>query len=336
VKIERPQRVAVFRALQLGDMLCAVPALRALRRGLPRSEIVLIGLPWAAEFARRFHDYLDGFIAFPGFPGLPEQPPRIRDLPAFLSEVHARHFDLALQMHGSGEVTNAIVELLGAKEAAGFYSPGHYIPASGMFFPYSNSLHEVERQLRLVELLGFPAQGTELQFPTLPDDTEDLPDLIEPGRPYVCLHPGSRSMERRWPPERFAAVGDALAAEGYQVVATGAENEIPITRALAADMSAPVLDLAGKTSLGGLAALLRGAKLLVSNDTGVVHIAAALNVPRVIIASDSNTARWAPLNKERQCVISAQQPERIDERLVLERATSLLQRDSELTGAGKS
>src|SRR4051794_29268472 len=93
-----PRRIAIFRALQLGDLLCTVPALRALRAALPRAEIVLIGLPWAESFISRFDRYLDRFIEFPGYPGLPERPPRVDRIPAFLEAVRREQFDLALQM----------------------------------------------------------------------------------------------------------------------------------------------------------------------------------------------------------------------------------------------
>src|ERR1041385_9002513 len=93
-----PKQIIVFRALKLGDMLHAVPALRALKTAFSHSRITLIGLPWSEEFVRRFASYLDEFISFPGFPGLPEQVPDLPRLLSFLDEIQSRNVDLAFQM----------------------------------------------------------------------------------------------------------------------------------------------------------------------------------------------------------------------------------------------
>lgn len=154
-----PRRVAVLRALQLGDLLCAVPALRALRGGLPASEIVLIGLPWARAFVERYPAYLDGFREFPGWPGLPERRPNWGRISAFVARMRAERFDLVLQLHGSGLLTNAPARLFGGRRSAGFYPPGTVPPDPESFMPYPEEGLEVHRLLRLVEFLGYPARG---------------------------------------------------------------------------------------------------------------------------------------------------------------------------------
>jgi ADP-heptose:LPS heptosyltransferase len=199
-------------------------------------------------------------------------------------------------MHGSGELTNPLAVLMGGAHTAGFYRPGNYCPDAERFFEWRDAEHEVRRWLRLVELLGMPSRGTELEFPLTDSDGREWRALGL--QDYACIHPGSQLPSRRWPPERFAEVGDALAAEGLRIVITGTAGEATLTKAVKGAMRHPALDLAGRTSLGALGALIAKAKLLVSNDTGVSHIAAALRTPSVVVACGSDPKRWAPLNRE--------------------------------------
>jgi len=296
----QPERIVVLRALQLGDLLCTVPAFRALRAEFPRAHIALAGLPWAASFVERFGRYVDEFIEFPGADGLPEQPARHEQLPGFLRQMQQRHFNVALQMHGSGYVVNDLIRLFRADVTAGFYPPSSVCPNPELFYPYPEQAPEVLRHLRLLEFLGIPLQGDELEFHMTQADFEVL-EAAEGSQllrraPYICMHPGARFPSRRWAPERFAAVADALCDRGFRIVLTGSAEETDLAMAVARQMQTLPLILAGRTTLGALAALLQDARLLISNDTGLSHLAAALRVPSVIIANGSNAQRWAPLN----------------------------------------
>lgn len=294
----QPQRIAVFRALQIGDMMVVVPALRALRHAYPQAHITLIGLPWAREFVRRF-GYCDELLEFPGLPGMPEREPDSAALPAFYAAARKRRFDLALQMHGSGELSNAVVTQLGARSVAGFRPADASRPAH--FLPWDARESELGRYLRLMRAIGVPLCGTHLEFPTAPAEYEAAAALLfrhlplAPA-PYVCVHPGSRLPSRRWPPERFAAVADVIAGWGYIVVLTGTQDEAAIVSQVQTMMQRPSVNLVGETTLGSFAALLRDASLVICNDTSTSHLACATRTPSVVISSGADAERWRPLD----------------------------------------
>lgn len=295
------QSILVFRALQVGDLLCAVPALRALRARFPVARITLVGLPWASQFARRFSAYIDDFLAFPGHPSLPEPAADLDGYAAFIDRVRAARADLAIQLHGSGELSNPLVQAFGARLNTGFTSRPQRDGAT--FFPYPERGHEAARWLSLVTLLGGERGDLALEFPVLEADEAELratglPAVLA-GRPYVCLHAGARDPARRWAVDGFAAVGDALAARGLAVVLTGSEVEQALAASVAARMRHPAVNAAGPLSLGAMAALMRDARLLVCNDTGVSHIAAGLRLPSVVVFTRDDAAhreRWAPMD----------------------------------------
>lgn len=291
------KRIGVFRALMLGDLLCAVPALRALRGAWPGAEIVLIGLPWARALAGRLAA-VDRFVEFPGYPGLPERDCDAAALPAFFDRLRAERFDLLVQLHGSGGIVNPMLARSGAR-LAGFFEPGAAGPPLAPGCPWPRTGHEIERLLALTDRLGCPRRGLHLEWPAADDDRLALArawPAAARGEPYACVHPGAQLPSRRWPPERFAAVADALAARGCRVVLTGTEAERPLVAAVRAAMRQPADELAGRTTLWTLGALVAGARLVVCNDTGLSHVAAAVGTPSVVVSSGADAARWRPLD----------------------------------------
>ena len=304
-----PERIAVFRALKLGDLLCAVPAFRALRRAFPQAHIALVSLPWASEFVARYAAYFDEFIPFPGWPGLPEQLLDPARTVAFLGEMQARRWDVVLQQQGNGTLVNAMLALFGAGMVGGFHPTNHperFAPDPGLFMPYPDHEHEVKRHVHLMAFLGLPTQGYDLEFPLTEVNGQSARHLLKihsltPGH-YVCMHVGGVS-GRRWPTEHFARVGDALAERGLRVVLTGTVAETSVIDEVRRQIRHPTVSVAGQTDLGTLAALLKQSALLVSNDTGVSHVAAACAVPSVVIFTSADPAEWAPLDHARHRVV---------------------------------
>ena len=305
----RVRSIAVLRALDLGDMLCAVPALRALRHGYSDARISLVGLPWAAAFAGRMHHLVDDFFEFPGHPALPERPADPAGGEQFLEQMRARRFDLAIQLHGSGEVTNRIVAEWRPRALAGL---SRHDPPPGQFAPWVEHLHEVEQCLRVIDALGLPRRGEHLEFRRTDGDAQEFDELAAAfpalGRPYAVVHGGAKWPSRRWPAWKFAAVAAALRADGLEVVLTGVASEATVTSEIASVAGAPVHDLAGRTSLGSFAEVLRHAALVVTNDTGASHVAVAVGTPSVVVSCGSDVARWAPLERARHITLAVDAP----------------------------
>jgi ADP-heptose:LPS heptosyltransferase len=181
--------------------------------------------------------------------------------------------------------------------------------------------------LRLMESLGAEPAGLHLEFPLSGDDEAELDttgvlkDLD--GTDYFCIHPGARQRDKCWPPQRFAEVADRLAAEfGLTPVLTGSASEADLTAEVAAHMHRKPVDAAAPISIGAMAALMRKARLLLCNDTGVSHIAAGLKLKSVVVFSKADIARWAPLDRHSHRCIWDPDAERAA--MVLQHARALL------------
>lgn len=276
------RKLAVLRANAIGDYIFALPALYALRRAYPHAQITLLGKPWHVDFLEGRPGPVDRVIAVPPSKGVnePADGEDQKALAQFFAHMQAEKFDLALQMHGGGRYSNPFVLKLGARYTAGMKTPDA-LPLD-RWMPYFYWQHEVSRLLEVASLVGALPVILEPHLDVTQRDLDESCQVVpQEAVPLVILHPGASDPRRRWPTEKFAAVGDALVRHGCRVAVVGvtAEREL-IDRVLAA-MREPALDLCGKLSLQGLAGLIRRARVVVANDSGPRHLAWAIGTPTV-------------------------------------------------------
>ncbi|MCW2534034.1 MAG: glycosyl transferase family 9, partial [Blastococcus sp.] len=265
----------VLRPLGLGDLLTGVPAIRAVRAAVPDHRLVLATTA-ALEPMAALIEAVDEV------------------LPA--RELELLHWtrpppELAVDLHGKGPASHVVVAELGPGRLLTFHSPGYPGPRW-----YADE-HEVHRWCRLVsEGLGVPADPDALDLA--------VPVAPPPVAGAAVVHPGAAFPGRRWPSGRFAAVARHLAAAGYDVRITGGPAEVGLARAVAAGAG---LDtdavLAGRTSPLELAAVVAAARVVVSGDTGVAHLATAYRRPSVVLFGPVSPALWGPPTRPQHVVL---------------------------------
>ena len=271
----------VLRALGVGDLLTAVPAIRAVRVGLPRHRLVLAAPAALGDLIA----LIGGVDAHLGADGLcplpwPGQGPTV-----------------AINLHGRGPQSHEILRAIGPSRLLGFAHPAHPDVDGPDWLPGE---HEVARWCRLARWYGFPAR---------PDDLRLLPPGASPAPGAVLVHPGAKHGSRRWPAPRFAEVVRALLARGERVVVTGGRAEAALAHAVGAQAGIPRAEvLAGKTTLGELAALVAAARLVICNDTGIAHLASAYGTPSVVLFGPTPPAQWGPPPRPQHAALWAGDP----------------------------
>jgi ADP-heptose:LPS heptosyltransferase len=207
-------------------------------------------------------------------------------------------FDLACQFHGGGHFSNPFVQQLGARVSIGLRDAD--APPLDRWIPYRYFQAEYYRYLEVAALVGARAESAEPSITVTGRDRAEAARIWpETDQGLAIVHPGARDPRRRWPAEKFALVGDALARSGLRVLLTGTGEEEEITARVAEAMREPCVNLCGRLSLGGLAALLADSRVMVANDTGTLHLAHAVGARTVGLYWCFNLLTAAPLSRLR-------------------------------------
>lgn len=296
------RKVLVIRLRSIGDTVLTTPSLVALRRFLPHSSIDILLEDWVAPV-------LDGSPLVDRVISIPRHSNAARARIA--RDLHRTGYDVVYNLHG-GTTATFLARASGARQRVGYahyqYARLHnHVAPSPQEIWLRPTLHSAEQQLALIGWTGVPVSdrpATELAV------TEKAARSVAArlaahqidSEPVALIHPAAAFETKQWPSENFARLIDEVAARGLTPVVIVAAKEKQVLDAVIQQSSARVIGLTD-LSLPEVTALAARAQLFVGNDSGIAHMAAAVNTPCVVIFGSSNAAHWRPWTTNRNEVV---------------------------------
>lgn len=297
IELSRIKNVLIIMMGGIGNMIFLTPALKALRKALPSSSFCFLLGPYGAEKVIEGSDLLDqkitvGLEKFTGVSG------NMR----LIRKLRQEHFNLSITSTGTNPLKSSLLCALANIE----YRVGENIGGKGIFYnlkvPFDTERHEVEGNIHLVQRLGIDVEDRLLFVQMSEKNKESAQKFFAQhnieGKVVVGLHPGSgvhQAEFKRWPRERFAQLADKLITDfGASVVIFGGTEETELAEEIKDRMRSAPLIMTGQSPLGETAALIEGCSLFISNDSGLLHVACAVDTPSIGIFGPTNPRRTGP------------------------------------------
>ena len=296
------QRILVRGTNWIGDAVMTTPALSALRVHYPHAEIVMLANPLVAELFR-YHPSVDRVLVY-------DKKGRHHGISGFgrmVRELRAQHFDGAVLLQNAIEAALLAVGA-GISRRAGYTTDGrrlllnYPVPVSAA----DKLLHHTDYYLQLLSRLGIEGGDGQLVLACTAEEQQWAAKLLDNDN-VIAINPGAAyGSAKRWLPERFAAVADALAQRyAARILLTGGPGEVEIGNDIGAAMDTAVINMVGQTSVRQMMALLAHSRLLVTNDSGPMHVAAAFAVPIVAVFGSTDHTTTSPASDKIKIVRSA-------------------------------
>lgn len=286
-----PRNVLAIKLRYLGDVLLATPTLQALKLAYPAARLTVL-VNRGTEDILRGNPHVDEI--------LPLDRGSILQQSRFILDIRSRRFDTVIDLT-DGDRAAFLTWISGAGVRIGFNAEQRWTGRCYTTVVTGGAgVHRIERDLAALAPLGIEPRDRIPRIWLGPEDDARVDQLaaqlgIASDRSWVVIQPGARYWFKAWPPERFAEVADRLNDRfGCQVLVTGSPQEAALTQAVVDHAKSRLLNIAGRSDVRTLAALLKRSSLFVGNDTGAMHIAAAVGAPVVGLFGPSNPVEWGP------------------------------------------
>ncbi len=291
-------RILVIKLRYIGDVVLTTPVLQGLRQQYPDVNLVCLVNPGTQEVLTH-NPYIDEILVVPR--------ESLREQIQLCYELRARQFDCVIDLT-DGDRSAFLTWISGASVRIGFDEEKRWrgLLYSDCVEPENARVHMVEHHAQALKLLGINVLNHEPKV-YVPDTYESwaeakLSELGLARQPWVMIHPTARYWFKTWPAERFAMLSDRLAEKGIAVVLAGHAQDEIVAEKIQELANKSFISIVGQTSVLELAALMKHAKLFIGNDTGLMHIAAAVECPVVGLFGPTDPLVWGPRSKRSQVI----------------------------------
>lgn len=299
-----PERILVIKLDHLGDVLLATPVFSNLRRAYPNAELHALTGAWSRVVLEK-HPDVNNVVEYdsPAFCRT-GQSTSLRETLKLYRRLRRQKYDLMVELRSDWRIVWFAFLRLTPKRL----SRAALQVANKLSFAQFSGTHETTRNLDVLRQAGIPTPVRTAVFSVTPEDKKWASDFlvtyqIERQRPLIAIHPGSPIALKRWLPERYAELADWLIArKRAQILFVGVEDEIPIVTEIQARMRGESINIAGKTTLTQLASILHTCNVFIGNDSGPMHLAAAVGTQTIGLYGPGDPTRFGPAGEKCQTI----------------------------------
>ena len=299
-KVFSPNRILVVKLDHIGDVLLATPVFSNLKQAYPNTELHALCGKWSSVILEN-HPDIDKVIEYnsPVF-CRSESPTSLKQVRKLSKQLRHQKYDLLIELRGDWRIIWFSV----LKGSSRRLCRASLQIASKLGIKRFSSIHEASRNLDILRHVGIQ---TPIHNPTFSISTENkqwtttflAEQDIKHDVPIVTIHPGSPVDTKRWMPERFAELADWLIDHNQaQILFVGVPDEIPIISQIQASMEQESINIAGMTTIPQLASILEKSSMFIGNDSGPMHLAAAVGTPTIGIYGPGDPKRFGPIGEK--------------------------------------
>ena len=302
-----PERILVIKLDHLGDVLLATPVFSNLRRAYPNAKLHALTGAWSRVVLER-HPDVNRVVEYNSPPFCRTgQPTSLRETFKLYRQLRRQKYDLMVDLRSDWRIVWFVFGRLTPKR----FSRAALQVENKLGFAQFSGPHETTRNLDVLRQADIPTPVQTAIFSVTTEDKKWTSDLlatyqVERQHPLIAIHPGSPIALKRWLPERYAELADWLIAQKRaQILFVGVEDEIPIITEIQARMQGASINIAGKTTLTQLASILQACNVFIGNDSGPMHLAAAVGTQTIGLYGPGDPTRFGPAGERCQTIRQA-------------------------------